>query len=73
VNTMAFEGTDDFARAMDARDPLAIYRERFSFPKTANGDDCIYFCGHSLGLEPKRAKHFIEQAPGAHGCPTTGY
>jgi kynureninase len=62
VNTMAFEATDDFARAMDARNPLAIYRERFSFPKTATGDDCIYFCGHSLGLEPKRAKHFIEQA-----------
>jgi kynureninase len=61
VNSMAFEGTDDFARAMDARDPLAIYRERFSFPKTAKGDDCIYFCGHSLGLQPKRAKHYIEQ------------
>jgi kynureninase len=58
---MAFEGTDDFARAMDARDPLAIYRERFSFPKTAKGDDCIYFCGHSLGLQPKRAKPYIEQ------------
>ena len=45
---MTFEETDDFARAMDVRDPVAIYRERFSFPKTAEGDDCIYFCGHSL-------------------------
>jgi len=57
---MRFEETDDFARAMDARDPLAIYRERFSFPQTAEGDDCIYFCGHSLGLQPKRAKDYIE-------------
>jgi kynureninase len=58
---MKFEETDDFARAMDARDPLAIYRERFSFPKTAEGDDCIYFCGHSLGLQPKRAQDYIER------------
>ena len=61
MNSMAYEGTDEFARAMDARDPLAIYRQRFSFPKTAQGDDCIYFCGHSLGLQPKRAKHYIAQ------------
>ena len=61
MNIMKFEETDDFARAMDARDPLAIYRERFSFPKTAEGDDCIYFCGHSLGLQPKRAKDYIER------------
>jgi kynureninase len=58
---MTFEETDDFARAMDARDPVAIYRERFSFPKTAEGDDCIYFCGHSLGLQPQRARDYIEQ------------
>src|SRR6202011_547634 len=58
---MTFEETDDFARAMDACDPLAIYRERFSFPQTAAGDDCIYFGGHSLGLQPKRAKDYIEQ------------
>ena len=53
---MTFEDTDDYARAMDARDPLAIYRERFSFPQTAAGDDCLYFGGHSLGLQPKRTK-----------------
>ena len=58
---MTFEDTDDYARAMDARDPLAIYRERFSFPQTAAGDDCIYFGGHSLGLQPKRAREYIEQ------------
>ncbi len=31
------------------------------FPKTANGEDCIYLCGHSLGLQPKKAKDYIEQ------------
>jgi kynureninase len=47
---------------MDARDPLASYRARFFFPKTANrGDDCIYLCGHSLGLQPKTASKYVEQ------------
>jgi kynureninase len=58
---MAFDETEAFARAMDARDPLAIYRDHFWFPKTADGEDCIYFCGHSLGLQPKRARDYIEQ------------
>ena len=46
---------------MDARDPLASYRERFSIPKTESGDDCIYLCGHSLGLQPKTARNHVEQ------------
>ena len=53
---MTFEDTDDYARAMDARDPLAIYRERFSFPQTAAGDDCLYFGGHSRGSKAGRSR-----------------
>ena len=30
-------------------------------PKTKSGEDCLYLCGHSLGLEPKSARHYIEQ------------
>lgn len=56
-----FQATSDFAILMDARDPLANYRERFCFPKTANGDDCIYLCGHSLGLQPKTASKYVEE------------
>lgn len=56
-----FQATEAYARAMDARDPLASYRERFHFPKTANGEECIYLCGHSLGLQPKSAGQYIEQ------------
>lgn len=40
---------------MDAADPLAHFRERFLFPKAKHGGDCIYLCGHSLGLQPKAA------------------
>ena len=46
---------------LDARDPLSHYRERFHIPKTNPGEDCIYLCGHSLGLQPKSAKTYIDQ------------
>jgi kynureninase len=61
LNRKAFEASEDFAQAMDAEDPLANYRHRFHLPKTAKGDDCIYFCGHSLGLQPKQARAYIDQ------------
>lgn len=50
-----------FAAAMDAQDPLAHFRERFCFPKTKIGEECIYLCGHSLGLQPKAAKSYLDQ------------
>lgn len=50
-----------FASEMDARDPLAKYRSRFHFPKARNGGECVYLCGHSLGLQPKTVRDYIEQ------------
>lgn len=47
--------------AMDARDPLARFRERFHFPRTQNGERCIYLCGHSLGLQPKTVGKYVEE------------
>jgi kynureninase len=55
-----FQSGQDFAIAMDESDPLRGYRERFFFPHTA-GNDCVYLCGHSLGLQPKTAPAYIEQ------------
>jgi len=46
---------------MAAADPLAAYRERFYFPKSFDGEDCTYLCGHSLGLQPKASRTYIEQ------------
>ena len=34
-------------------------REHFHIPKQANGQDEIYFCGNSLGLQPKRTQSYI--------------
>ncbi|MGA8342265.1 MAG: kynureninase [Candidatus Sulfotelmatobacter sp.] len=56
-----FQPDANFAAAMDARDPLRHFRDRFCIPKTKTGDDCIYLCGHSLGLQPKTASSYLEQ------------
>ena len=56
-----YRATEEFALEMDARDPLASYRERFFLPRGAEGSEWIYLCGHSLGLQPKAAREYIEQ------------
>lgn len=42
----------DAARALDAADPLAGFRARFSIRRDEAGRDKAYFCGNSLGLMP---------------------
>ena len=61
MNASRFQTGADSVAAMDARDPLAHFRDRFLIPKTKTGDDCIYLCGHSLGLQPKTARSYLEQ------------
>jgi kynureninase len=56
-----FQSGEAFAELMDSQDSLSGFRERFYVPKTKAGDDCIYLCGHSLGLEPKTVRSYIEQ------------
>ena len=57
---MQFDNSLEFARKMDAEDPLANYRERFIFPKI-KGKEAIYFVGNSLGLQPKNAKSYVDE------------
>jgi kynureninase len=56
-----FRAGSEFAVALNQRDSLSSFRQRFFFPKTTAGADCIYLCGHSLGLQPKSARIYIEQ------------
>jgi kynureninase len=58
---MEFQLDKAFAEEMDARDPLAEYRQRFHVPKSASGRDCIYLCGNSLGLQPKSAMAYVQK------------
>lgn len=51
----------DFAAELDAHDSLRHFRDRFFIPKAKTGDDCIYLCGHSLGLQPKTASSYLKQ------------
>lgn len=39
-------------------DPLAGFRSRFFVPPHGDGE-CIYLCGHSLGLQPRSAERFV--------------
>lgn len=61
MSSFSFQPGEKFAVAMDSRDPLHCYRERFHIPRNKNGEDCIYLCGHSLGLQPKSARSYIDQ------------
>lgn len=59
---MTIHSTDiSFASSMDAADPLAGYRKKFHIPKTKNEEDCIYFCGNSLGLQPITVEAALKQ------------
>lgn len=49
---MKLQNSLDYALELDRKDPLAKQRERFHIPKTRTGEDCIYLCGNSLGLQP---------------------
>jgi kynureninase len=56
-----FELGESFARAMDAADPLAPYRELFCIPRRPDGQPVHYFAGNSLGLQPRSAFHRVRE------------
>jgi len=58
---MTFSDDEDFARELDAEDPLNHFREKFHLPAGADGKPFIYFAGNSLGLMPKSARQIVEQ------------
>ena len=59
----------DFHYNQDKKDPLRSFRKEFLFPskdrikknQNSHRKSCIYFAGHSLGLQPKRAKHLVKK------------
>lgn len=63
--------SDSFAKKMDELDHLAPLRKEFILPKmnelpdvdlslVDKDDECIYFCGNSLGLQPKGLKLYLD-------------
>jgi kynureninase len=61
LSAISYQSGAEFAAQMDASDPLANLGEQFYFPKDKHGEECIYLCGHSLGLQPKSVKSYLEQ------------
>ncbi|MEM9363819.1 MAG: kynureninase [Bacteroidota bacterium] len=59
MDTLTFQNTLEFAKQLDAEDPLASYRDEFYFPQV-HGRDVVYFTGNSLGLQPKRTQRFVD-------------
>lgn len=52
--------TRKYALEMDDADELAKYRSSFHHPML-NGKQAIYFCGNSLGLQPIKAKEYVQE------------
>jgi kynureninase len=50
-----------YAKSLDIKDPLKKFRNYFHFPKHTDGSDIIYFCGNSLGLQPKNYLNHINE------------
>ncbi len=56
---MLYENTLRFAQQLDKQDALRSFQKRFHFPKH-NNRRVIYFCGNSLGLQPKNTEGVIK-------------
>ena len=53
---MEFKLDNLHSKELDSQDPLKNFRDKFLFPSPQS----IYLCGHSLGLQPKTAKKFVD-------------
>lgn len=63
--------SDEFASRLDKKNIWPCLRDKFFYPKLKDlpyvdlslvenaEDECIYFCGNSLGLEPKSCRDYI--------------
>src|SRR2546430_4708167 len=58
---MHFSDNEDFARQLDAEDPLRGFRDKFHLPLGKDGKPVIYFAGNSLGLMPKPARAVVDE------------
>lgn len=54
-----FNTSLDYAKQSDDSDPLAFFKQQFHFPQH-HGKEVIYFCGNSLGLQPKNIAAAVE-------------
>ncbi len=58
---MDFDTSRICATALDNNDKLSDFRNQFFLPVDSDGKPYIYFCGNSLGLQPKTTVQYIRQ------------
>ncbi|UOG74685.1 kynureninase [Hymenobacter tibetensis] len=56
----SFDPTPGFAAQLDAQDPLRESRRQFHIPPGPDGQESVYMCGNSLGLQPRSARGAAE-------------
>jgi len=54
----AYQATAEWARTQDDADPLRAFRDEFLIPPH-EGRDSQYFCGNSLGLQPRAVRDAV--------------
>ncbi len=57
---MNFENSRTFAEKLDETDDLSSFRQEFLFPKNDKGEEQVYLCGNSLGLQPRAAADYLK-------------
>lgn len=56
-----YQLTEAFALECDRQDSLQQFREEFFIPNDENKTKQTYFCGHSLGLQPKNTQILMQE------------
>ena len=56
-----YENNLAFAIQKDQEDPLKNYRKEFLIPTNNEGEELVYLCGNSLGLQPKKTSNYLQQ------------
>ncbi len=56
-----FQNSLEYAKKQDAEDSLASFRNKFHIPKNTSGEELVYLCGNSLGLQPKITSEYIQE------------
>lgn len=60
LSNIQFQIARSFAKELDDADSLSHFRDAFHFP-VINNKRAVYFCGNSLGLQPKATKKYVDE------------
>lgn len=56
-----YENSLEFAKNQDANDSLSPFRNKFHIPTDSSGNELVYLCGNSLGLQPRLTSEYLKE------------